>query len=242
MIRVENVHKSFGKLKVLAGVSLTVDKGKVLVVIGPSGSGKSTLLRCINGLEKIESGEVEIDGQRLNIHSRQIHKLREQVGFIFQRFNLFGHLTALQNVTLAPRLVKKLTPKAADELGRRLLARVGLEDKAASYPHELSGGQQQRVAIARAMAMNPKVLLMDEITSALDPELVNEVLDVVASLARDGMTMIVVTHEMGFARSVGTEIMFMDQGLVVETGLPSEMLRSPKHPRTQAFLNRVLTH
>lgn len=242
MIRVKNIHKSFGPLEVLGGVSLAVEKGKVLVIIGPSGSGKSTLLRCINGLEKIDSGEVEIDGQRLNIQSRQIHKLREQVGFIFQRFNLFGHLTALKNVTLAPRLVKKLTPKAADELGRRLLAQVGLEDKADAYPSQLSGGQQQRVAIARAMAMNPKVLLMDEITSALDPELVNEVLEVVAALARQGMTMLVVTHEMGFARNVATEVMFMDQGLVVETGLPSEIFTSPKHPRTQAFLNKVLTH
>lgn len=242
MIEVKEIHKSFGQLEVLKGASLSVRQGEVLVIIGPSGSGKSTLLRCINGLEKIDAGEILIEGKRLDPHSHELHKLRADVGFIFQRFNLFSHLTALENVTLAPRLVRKTPPSVAEELGRNLLAQVGLADKADNYPAQLSGGQQQRVAIARAMAMNPKVFLMDEITSALDPELVNEVLEVVIDLARRGMTMIVVTHEMGFARNVGSRIIFMDDGLIIEEGTPTEIFRQPKHPRTRAFLNKVLTH
>ncbi|MGE5598818.1 MAG: amino acid ABC transporter ATP-binding protein [Bacteroidota bacterium] len=242
MIEVREIRKSFGQLEVLKGVTLSVKQGEVLVIIGPSGSGKSTLLRCINGLEKIDAGEILIGGKRLDPYSRELHRLREDVGFIFQRFNLFGHLTALENVTLAPRLVRKTPPAAAEELGRRLLAQVGLADKADNYPAQLSGGQQQRVAIARAMAMNPKVFLMDEITSALDPELVNEVLEVVIDLARRGMTMIVVTHEMGFARNVGTRVVFMDDGVIVEEGKPAEIFGQPRHPRTRAFLNKVLTH
>lgn len=236
------MHKSFGKLHVLRGVSLSVQKGEVLVIIGPSGSGKSTLLCCMNGLHGIDSGEITIDGQRVEPHTRNIHKLREQVGFIFQRFNLFAHLTVLDNITLAPRLVKKMPPAEAEALGRRLLDQVGLADKAGSYPAQLSGGQQQRVAIARAMAMSPKVFLMDEITSALDPELVNEVLEVVVDLARQGMTMIVVTHEMGFASNVASRIAFMDEGRILEIGAPREVLRNPSHPRTRAFLEKVLTH
>jgi len=242
LIDVKEVHKFFGGLHVLRGISLSVQKGEVLVVIGPSGSGKSTLLRCINGLEAIDGGEILVEGKKVNPHSRDVHKLREQVGFIFQRFNLFGHLTALENITLAPRLVKKMSSAEANEIGLRWLVQVGLSDKAKAYPAQLSGGQQQRVAIARAMAMSPKALLMDEITSALDPELVNEVLEVVTVLARQGMTMIVVTHEMGFARNVGTRVIFMDEGKVVESVLPEEIFDHPKQPRTNAFLNKVLSH
>lgn len=242
MIEVRKAHKYFGSLHVLRGISLSVRKGEVLVVIGPSGSGKSTLLRCINGLEAIDGGEILVEGEKVDPRSSNIHKLREHVGFIFQRFNLFGHLTALENVTLAPKLVKKVTSREANEIGLRWLAQVGLSDKAKAYPAQLSGGQQQRVAIARAMAMSPKALLMDEITSALDPELVNEVLEVVTLLARQGMTMIVVSHEMGFARNVATRIVLMDEGKIVEEGLPGEVFDKPKQDRTKAFLNKVLTH
>jgi polar amino acid transport system ATP-binding protein len=242
LIEVRAVHKFFGSLHVLKGVSLSVQKGEVLVVIGPSGSGKSTLLRCINGLEKIDAGEILIEGKRVDPTSREIHKHREQVGFIFQRFNLFAHLTALQNITLALKLVKRLPVAEAIQTGQRLLVQVGLADKADAYPAQLSGGQQQRVAIARAMAMNPKVLLMDEITSALDPELVNEVLEVVTALARQGMTMIVVTHEMGFARNVASRVVLMDEGKIVESGSPAEIFEQPKHPRTKVFLEKVLSH
>jgi ABC-type polar amino acid transport system ATPase subunit len=242
LIEVREAHKYFGNLHVLRGISLSVKKGEVLVVIGPSGSGKSTLLRCINGLEAIDGGEILVEGEKVDPRSSNIHKLREHVGFIFQRFNLFGHLTALENVTLAPKLVKKVTSKEANEIGLRWLAQVGLSDKAKAYPAQLSGGQQQRVAIARAMAMSPKALLMDEITSALDPELVNEVLEVVTLLARQGMTMIVVSHEMGFARNVATRIVLMDEGKIVEEGLPGEIFDKPKQDRTKAFLNKVLTH
>lgn len=242
VIEVREVHKFFGSLHVLRGISLSVQKSEVLVVIGPSGSGKSTLLRCINGLEAINGGEILVEGEKVDPHSRGVHKLREHVGFIFQRFNLFGHLTALENITLAPRLVKKMASTEANEIGLRWLAQVGLSDKANVYPAQLSGGQQQRVAIARAMAMSPRALLMDEITSALDPELVNEVLEVVTLLAREGMTMIVVTHEMGFARNVATRVILMDEGKVVEAGLPSNIFDNPKQERTKAFLNKVLTH
>lgn len=242
MIELKEVHKYFGSLHVLRGVSLSIQKGEVLVIIGPSGSGKSTLLRCINGLEKIDGGEILFEGKRLDPNSREIHRHREQVGFIFQRFNLFAHLTALRNITLALKLVKKMPEAEANQVGHRLLGQVGLAEKAEAYPAQLSGGQQQRVAIARAMAMNPKALLMDEITSALDPELVNEVLEVVTALARQGMTMLVVTHEMGFARNVATKVVLMDEGKIVESGLPAEIFDQPKHPRTKAFLDKVLSH
>jgi len=242
MIEAREVQKFFGSLHVLRGISLSVQKSEVLVVIGPSGSGKSTLLRCINGLEAINGGEIFVEGAKVDPHSRDVHKLREHVGFIFQRFNLFGHLTALENITLAPRLVKKMSNTEANEVGLRWLTQVGLSDKAKTYPAQLSGGQQQRVAIARAMAMSPRALLMDEITSALDPELVNEVLEVVTLLARQGMTMIVVTHEMGFARNVATRVVLMDEGKIVEAGLPSDIFDNPRQERTKAFLNKVLTH
>ena len=242
MIEVREAHKFFGNLHVLRGITLSVQKGEVLVVIGPSGSGKSTLLRCINGLEAIDGGEILVEGEKVDPRSPDIHKLREHVGFIFQRFNLFGHLTALENIALAPKLVKKMTSKEANEIGLRWLAQVGLSDKAKAYPAQLSGGQQQRVAIARAMALSPKALLMDEITSALDPELVNEVLEVVTVLARQGMTMIVVSHEMGFARNVATRVVLMDEGKIVEEGLPGEIFDKPKQDRTKAFLNKVLSH
>lgn len=242
MIEVREAHKFFGNLHVLRGITLSVQKGEVLVVIGPSGSGKSTLLRCINGLEAIDGGEILVEGEKVDPRGPDIHKLREHVGFIFQRFNLFGHLTALENIALAPKLVKKVTSKEANEIGLRWLAQVGLSDKAKAYPAQLSGGQQQRVAIARAMALSPKALLMDEITSALDPELVNEVLEVVTVLARQGMTMIVVSHEMGFARNVATRVVLMDEGKIVEEGLPGEIFDKPKQDRTKAFLNKVLSH
>jgi len=242
LIEVREAHKFFGNLHVLRGITLSVQKGEVLVVIGPSGSGKSTLLRCINGLEAIDGGEILVEGEKVDPRSPDIHKLREHVGFIFQRFNLFGHLTALENIALAPKLVKKVTSKEANEIGLRWLAQVGLSDKAKAYPAQLSGGQQQRVAIARAMALSPKALLMDEITSALDPELVNEVLEVVTVLARQGMTMIVVSHEMGFARNVATRVVLMDEGKIVEEGLPGEIFDKPKQDRTKAFLNKVLSH
>lgn len=240
LVEVKDVCKSFGDLHVLQGINVSVQKGEVFVIIGPSGSGKSTLLRCINGLENIDSGEILIDGERVDPRNSRIYKLREQVGFVFQHFNLFAHLTALENVTLAPRLVKKMTTADAKRIGLELLAQVGLADKASAYPSQLSGGQQQRVAIARAMAMNPKVLLLDEVTSALDPELVNEVLEVVINLARRGMTMIVVTHEMGFARNVGTRVALMDGGRIVEAGRPEELFENPTHQRTKAFLDKIL--
>lgn len=240
LVEVKDVCKSFGDLHVLQGINVSVQKGEVFVIIGPSGSGKSTLLRCINGLENIDSGEILVDGERVDPRNSRIYKLREQVGFVFQHFNLFAHLTALENVTLAPRLVKKMTTADAKRIGLELLAQVGLADKASAYPSQLSGGQQQRVAIARAMAMNPKVLLLDEVTSALDPELVNEVLEVVINLARRGMTMIVVTHEMGFARNVGTRVALMDGGRIVEAGRPEELFENPTHQRTKAFLDKIL--
>lgn len=240
LVEVKDVCKSFGDLHVLQGINVSVQKGEVFVIIGPSGSGKSTLLRCINGLENVDSGEILIDGERVDPRNSRIYKLREQVGFVFQHFNLFAHLTALENVTLAPRLVKKMTTADAKRIGLELLAQVGLADKASAYPSQLSGGQQQRVAIARAMAMNPKVLLLDEVTSALDPELVNEVLEVVINLARRGMTMIVVTHEMGFARNVGTRVALMDGGRIVEAGRPEELFENPTHQRTKAFLDKIL--
>jgi polar amino acid transport system ATP-binding protein len=250
MVRAENVHKSFGHLEVLKGIDLAVQPGEVSVVIGPSGSGKSTFLRCINHLEKINAGRIWVDGELMGYreHAERLHELRDReaarqrrsIGMVFQRFNLFPHMTALENIMEAPLRVKRLPRAEAAELAQGLLRRVGLDDKVDTYPGQLSGGQQQRVAIARALAMRPKLMLFDEPTSALDPELVGEVLDVMKSLAADGMTMIVVTHEMGFAREVGDSLIFMDGGTVVESGPPREVLASPRHERTRAFLAKVL--
>ncbi|HEX2699932.1 MAG TPA: amino acid ABC transporter ATP-binding protein [Acidimicrobiales bacterium] len=250
MVRAERVHKRFGRLEVLKGVTMDVGRGQVMVIIGPSGSGKSTFLRCINHLEKIEAGRIwvdgvlvgyrEADGKVYELREREVAARRAQIGMVFQRFNLFPHMTAIENVVEAPVQVKGMAQAAAAEIGRRLLDRVGLGEKADAYPSQLSGGQQQRVAIARALAMDPKLMLFDEPTSALDPELVGDVLDVMRDLARQGMTMVVVTHEMGFAREVGDELVFMDGGVVVEHGPPRHVLASPRHQRTRAFLSKVL--
>jgi ABC-type polar amino acid transport system ATPase subunit len=240
VIRTENIHKYFGALHVLRGISLEVARGDVLVIIGPSGSGKSTFLRCINLLVRPDDGKVFIDGVQVNRSEISPEWVREQVGMVFQSFNLFTHLTALENVTLAPIRVKKLPKEKAEAKGRELLARVGLAEKAEAYPAQLSGGQQQRVAIARALAMDPKAMLFDEPTSALDPEYIREVLDVMTNLARDGMTMIVVTHEMGFASSVASRIVFMDAGLVLEEGRPAEIFEHPRNERTRAFVSKIL--
>jgi len=250
MVRAEAVHKRFGRLEVLKGVDLEVRAGEVMVVIGPSGGGKSTLLRCINHLEKIDAGRIYVDGELVGYREAEgrIHELRErevarrraEIGMVFQRFNLFPHMTALGNVMEAPARVRGWPRDHAAARARELLARVGLAEKVGAYPAQLSGGQQQRVAIARAMAMDPKLMMFDEPTSALDPELVGEVLEAMKQLARDGMTMIVVTHEMGFAREVGDRLVFMDAGVVVEDGVPREMLAAPKEPRTRAFLSKVL--
>ncbi len=240
MIELIDVHKSFGHLEVLRGVSLRVTKGEVVVVIGPSGSGKSTMLRCINGLEPIQRGKVVIEGEDLHGPGTDPNKIRQKIGMVFQQFNLFPHKNALQNIMLAPMKVQKKSTREAEAIARDLLDRVGLADKAHAYPDELSGGQQQRVAIARALAMKPDMMLFDEVTSALDPELVAEVLAVMQQLAEGGMTMVVVTHEMGFAREVGSRLVFMDEGTVIEEGDPREMIANPKEPRTQKFLSMVL--
>ena len=250
MVRAEEVHKSFGRTEVLRGVSLTVDPGEVLCVIGPSGSGKSTFLRCINHLEKIQAGRLWVDGELVGYREAgdKIHELREsevakkraEIGMVFQHFNLFGHMTALENVMEAPVRVKGVGKAEARERAEVLLERVGLAEKVKSYPAQLSGGQQQRVAIARALAMQPKLMLFDEPTSALDPELVGDVLAVMRELAQSGMTMLVVTHEMGFAREVGDTVVFMDGGVIVERGKPADVLGAPKEARTQAFLEKVL--
>ena len=250
MVRSELVCKNFGALEVLKGISLTVERGEVMCLVGPSGSGKSTFLRCINHLEQVTAGRLWVDGELVGYHERggKLHEMpakdaarqRRDIGMVFQRFNLFPHLTALENVTEAPIRVKKMKKAEAFERGRDLLAQVGLAEKAKAYPAQLSGGQQQRVAIARALAMEPKLMLFDEPTSALDPELVGEVLDVMKELAGRGMTMIVVTHEMGFAREVADTLVFMDGGVVVESGDPREVLSNPKQDRTKAFLSKVL--
>jgi ABC-type polar amino acid transport system ATPase subunit len=240
MVQVRHVHKYFGRLHVLDDVSLEVARGEVLVVIGPSGSGKSTLLRCLNFLEPVQAGEIWIEGVRLDHHRTNIRQVRAEVGIVFQSFNLFPHLTALQNVMLAPRVVRKRPEPEVREEALALLAKVGLQTKIAAYPTQLSGGQQQRVAIARALAMQPKLMLFDEVTSALDPELVREVLDVMKQLVREGMTMIIVTHEMGFAREVAHRVVFMDEGRIVEEGAPRELFDRPQNPRTQAFLSKIL--
>jgi polar amino acid transport system ATP-binding protein len=240
MIELVDVQKSFGANHVVRGFSASVTKGEVVCIIGPSGSGKSTILRCINGLEAYDGGTIDIEGMRVDRHDRTIREIRMQVSMVFQRFNLFPHRTALENVTEGPIYVKKEPRAAAEQRGRDLLARVGLAEKAEAYPTSLSGGQQQRVAIARALAMAPKAILFDEPTSSLDPELVGEVLGVMRSLAEDGMTMIVVTHEMGFAREVADRVLFLDHGIIVEQGAARELLTHPRNPRTQDFLKRIL--
>ena len=241
MLKLAGVEKSFGKLKVLAGVDLEVDRGEVVCVIGPSGSGKSTLLRCINLLSPPEAGTIELEGKAITGKGTEgIDFVRRRVGMVFQQFNLFPHKTALENVTIGPEKVLERRRNDCDARARELLDRVGMSDKVDEYPERLSGGQQQRVAIARALAMDPHVILFDEVTSALDPELVQEVLDVMRELANEGMTMIVVTHEMGFARDVASRVVFMDGGVVVEEGAPAAVLESPQHERTQRFLGRVL--
>ena len=240
VVRLDDVHKRFGDNVVLEGVDLTLDSRQVLVVIGPSGSGKSTLLRCINLLEPIQSGRIFFEGEEITRKGVDASSIRQQIGIVFQQFNLFPHLKALDNVTLAARRVKRESRRTAEERGRQLMARVGLEEKADSYPHQLSGGQQQRVAIARALMMEPHVMLFDEVTSALDPELVGEGLVVMRDLAKDGMTMVVVTHEMQFARDVGDHLIFMDEGHIVEQGRPQEVLSNPREERTQRFLRRTM--
>ena len=240
MIKVNNLHKSFNDLEVLSGITEEIDEGEVVVVIGPSGSGKSTFLRCLNLLETPDDGEVFIDGEQINLPGVDVDRLRQKMGMVFQHFNLFPHLTVLENITLAPVKLKKMTPEQANDKAMKLLDRVGLTEKANDYPASLSGGQKQRIAIARALAMEPEILLFDEPTSALDPEMVGEVLDVMKKLAKDGMTMVVVTHEMGFAREVGTRLLFIDEGKVLEKGTPDEVLSHPKEERTIAFLSKVL--
>jgi polar amino acid transport system ATP-binding protein len=250
MVRSEGVHKHFGHNQVLKGIDLEVQPGQVFCIVGPSGSGKSTFLRCINHLEKVDGGRLYVDGRLVGyreagdklheLRPREVAAIRQDIGMVFQRFNLFPHKTALQNVTEAPVCVRGVGKAEATSDAMKLLSRVGLADKADAYPNQLSGGQQQRVAIARALAMKPKLMLFDEPTSALDPELVGEVLDVMRGLAEDGMTMIVVTHEMGFAREVGDALVFMDGGVVVEAGHPKDVLTNPQHERTKAFLSKVL--
>lgn len=240
MIRIENLKKSFGNLEVLKGINEEVKEGEVLVIIGPSGSGKSTFLRCLNLLEEPTSGKIFFDGKNITDKNININKVREEMGMVFQSFNLFNNLNIIDNITLAPRLVKNIGEEKAKNKALDLLKRVGLLDKKDSYPSALSGGQKQRIAIARALAMNPKVMLFDEPTSALDPEMVGEVLDLMKSLAKDGMTMVVVTHEMGFAREVASRVIFMDDGYIVEKGHPNDIFLSPKEERTKSFLAKVL--
>ncbi len=242
MIRFRKVNKWFGELQVLREIDLEVEAGEVTVICGPSGSGKSTLIRCINRLETIASGELVVDG--IAVHDRHINltRLRAEIGFVFQQFNLYPHMTVLENISIAPIKVRRIGRAQAEKSARRLLAKVGIEEKALCYPAQLSGGQQQRVAIARGLAMNPKIMLFDEPTSALDPEMINEVLDVMRHLAREGMTMVVVTHEMGFAREVASHIVFMDAGQIVEKAPPETFFRNPQNERTRQFLSKILTH
>ena len=240
MIDVKNLHKSFGNHEVLKGVNEHIEKGEKVVVIGPSGSGKSTFLRCLNLLEEPTGGEIIFEGQNITAKDTDINLVRRRMGMVFQQFNLFPHLTVCENIKLAPVKLKVMTDEEADKRALELLARVGLPDKADSYPAQLSGGQQQRIAIARALAMNPDVMLFDEPTSALDPEMVGEVLEIMKELADDGMTMVVVTHEMGFAREVATRVLFMDGGNIVEQNEPNEFFANPQHPRLKDFLSKVL--
>ncbi len=240
IIELTDVVCRFGKTAALDGITLAVDKGEVVVIIGPSGSGKSTLLRCLNALEEIQSGEINIDGFKIDKGQRDIHQIRLEVGMVFQQLNLFPHLSALNNINLAQRVVRKRSFAEANKISEALLHKVGLEGKRDAYPAQLSGGQKQRVAIARALAMNPKIMLFDEITSALDPERIGEVLDVMKQLAREGMTMLVVTHEMGFAREVADRVVFLNEGKILEVGPPEQILINPKRRRTREFLAKVL--
>lgn len=240
MIKIEDLHKNFGELHVLKGIDENIEKGEVVVIIGPSGSGKSTFLRCINLMETPCEGSITVEGTDITDPKTDINDIRQRVGMVFQHFNLFPNMTVLENITLAPIKVKKMSVEEANKIAYDLLDKVGLRDKADEYPNKLSGGQKQRIAIARALAMNPEVMLFDEPTSALDPEMVKEVLEVIKDLAEEGMTLIVVTHEMGFAREVGTRLLFMDEGKIVEQGDPRELFDNPKEERTRAFLSKVL--
>ena len=242
MIRIEHLSKHFGSIRAVDDVSLNVALGEVVVILGPSGSGKSTVLRCINGLEEVTSGQIYVDDILVEPRKKSINAVREEVGMVFQQFNLFPHLTATENITIAQRVVRGRSKNEAKVVAREQLARVGIPEKADSYPRELSGGQQQRVAIARSLAMNPMVMLFDEPTSALDPEMIREVLDVMRDLAEQGMTMVVVTHEIGFAQAAASRVVFMDEGKIVETGSPDQVLQSPTHERTQMFFDKVLHH
>jgi len=240
IIQIENVHKRFGKVHALRGVSLAVQRGEVLVLIGPSGSGKSTLLRCINGLEYVDSGRVMVDNIPVTHAAKNINAVRAEVGIVFQQFNLFPHLSVLENLTLAQRVIRKRTPEESARVARELLSKVGIPEKADAYPAQLSGGQQQRVAIARALAMNPKIMLFDEPTSALDPEMIKEVLDTMMLLAHEGMTMVVVSHEMGFARACAHRIVFLDEGTLIEDTTPENLFTNPREERTKLFLSKIL--
>ncbi len=240
MIKVKNLKKHFGKLEVLNGIDEHIEKGEVVVIIGPSGSGKSTFLRCLNLLEEVTEGEIYVDDELINSPDADINRIRQKMGMVFQQFNLFPHLKVIDNITLAPTLVKKVPKEEAEKRALELLERVGLKDKAYVYPASLSGGQKQRVAIARALAMDPEIMLFDEPTSALDPEMVGEVLDVMKELAREGMTMVIVTHEMGFAREVASRVLFIDQGVIMESGTPKEVFEETKTERARDFLSKVL--
>ncbi len=242
MIVVENLYKYFGSVQAVIDVNFQVKSGEVVVVVGPSGSGKSTVLRCINHLEEPTQGSIYVDGVHLENKKTDINEVRAEVGMVFQQFNLFPHLTVLENVIIAQKLVRKRSKQEAREIGMKQLTHVGIPEQADKYPSQLSGGQQQRVAIARSLAMQPKIMLFDEPTSALDPEMINEVLDVMLALAKEGMTMIVVTHEMGFARAAADRVVFMDEGRVVETGTPKEIFDNPQHERTKLFLSKILAH
>ena len=240
MIKIENLHKRFGKLEVLNGIDINVEKGEIIAIIGPSGSGKSTILRCINRLEEPSEGKIFIDGENILSKETNINKIREKVGMVFQHFNLFPHKNVIKNITLAPIKIKNYSLELAEKKADKLLSKVGLLDKKYAFPNQLSGGQKQRIAIARALAMEPEVMLFDEPTSALDPEMIKEVLDVMIELAREGMTMLIVTHEMGFAKNVATRILFMNDGKILEDEKPEEFFNNPKHSRTKEFLYKVL--
>jgi polar amino acid transport system ATP-binding protein len=242
VVEFTNVNKWFGPLQVLKDIDFRIERGEVAVICGPSGSGKSTLIRCINGLEAVQSGEIVVDGKRLSEPALDLRALRAEIGFVFQQFNLYPHLSVMDNITLGPIKVRRRARAEAEKIAAELLARVGIPDKAGAYPASLSGGQQQRVAIARALAMQPKIMLFDEPTSALDPEMINEVLEVMTDLARDGMTMAVVTHEMGFARRVARRVIFMDAGRIVEEGNPESFFAAPKSERAKEFLSKILSH
>jgi len=242
IIVIDDLHKYFGQVQAVKGVSLRIKQGEVVIVVGPSGSGKSTVLRCVNHLEVPTSGAVHIDGVHLEDKKTNINHVRAEVGMVFQQFNLFPHLTVLENVTVAQMMVRKRSKSEANEIGMKQLTRVGIPEKADSYPRQLSGGQQQRVAIARSLAMNPKIMLFDEPTSALDPEMIKEVLDVMLDLAKEGMTMVVVTHEMGFAKAAADRVVFMDDGQVVEIATPHDLYNNPQHDRTKLFLSKILGH